>query len=90
MKSRIAGYGPLEAPIFYYDLTSIAIDYLRNVKAQNELGRGWNKIPKNVTDCKLKIISRLLAMRKYSETSSLYELDLKVLLGQLQNVWGYA
>ena len=46
MKSRIAGYGPSEALIFYYNLTSIGIDYLRNFKAQNELGRGWNKIPK--------------------------------------------
>ena len=29
-------------------------------------------------------------MRKYNETSDLYELDQKVLLGQLQNVSGYA
>ena len=28
-------------------------------------------------------------MRKYNETSSLYKLDQKVLLGKLQNVWGY-
>ena len=75
MKLRIAGYGHSEAPIFYYDLTSIAMNYLGTFRAQNELGRRWNKIPKNVTDCKPKIISRLLAMRKYNETLSLYKLD---------------
>ena len=29
-------------------------------------------------------------MRKYNDNTSVYELEQKVLLGQLQNVWGYA
>ena len=89
-KSKIPGYGPDEAPIYYFDLTSIAIDWLKSFKAQHLLGRGWNKIPKNATDGKMKIIQRLLQMRKYNDQTQLFELEQTVLLGQLQNVWGYA
>ena len=34
------------------------------MQVENTLGRGWNKLPKNRTDAKLKIFERLLAMRK--------------------------
>ena len=89
-KNKIPGYGPKEAPIYYFDLTSVAIDWLKNFKSENQLGRGWNKIPKNPTDVKMKIVERLLAMRKYNSSTGLYDLEQMVLLGQLQNVWGYA
>ena len=89
-KNKIPGYGPVECPIFYYDLTSIAIDWLKSFKNEHLLGRGWNKIPKNPTDVKMKIIERLLAMRKYDPNTGSYKLDQCVLLGQLENVWGYA
>ena len=89
-KNKIPGYGPVECPIFYYDLTSIAIDWMKSFKNEHLLGRGWNKIPKNPTDVKMKIIERLLAMRKYNPNTGSYELEQSVLLGQLENVWGYA
>ena len=37
-KPKIPRYGPTEAPRYYYDLTSIAIDYLKSFKSQHELG----------------------------------------------------
>ena len=48
--SNISPYGPKEAPIYYFHLTSIAIDYLKCFKKEKDLGRGWAKVPKNPTD----------------------------------------
>ena len=84
----IPAYGPKENKIFYYDLASIAIDYSKNFKKENELHRGWAKVPKNQTEMKTRIIERLLAMRKYNDNSKKYELDQDKLLVFLQNMWG--
>ena len=88
--SNISPYGPKEAPLYYFHLTSIAIDYLKCFKKDNDLGRGWTKVPKNPTDIKTKIIERLLSMRKFSEETKKYELDQNRLLNMLTNVWGQA
>ena len=88
--SNISPYGPKEAPIYYFHLTSIAIDYLKCFKKEKDLGRGWAKVPKNPTDIKTKIVERFLSMRKFSEQSKKYELDQNRLLDMLTNVWGQA
>ena len=31
-QSKIPEYGPKETPLYYYDLTSIAIDFIKNFK----------------------------------------------------------
>ena len=43
---NIASYGPKEDPLYYYNLSSIVIDYIKYFKREKELGRGWNKVPK--------------------------------------------
>ena len=35
-KNKIPGYGPTEAPIFYYNLASIAIDWMKNCKSEHQ------------------------------------------------------
>ena len=85
--SLIPARGPKGSPIYYYHLASIAIDYVKNFKKEKDMGRGWNKVPKNQTDVKKKIVDRLLAMRKLSDSSRKYELDQNKLLDMLQNVW---
>ena len=55
------------------------------MQVENTLGRGWNKLPKNRTDAKLKIFERLLAMRKLVNDE--YVLDQDRLIGMLSNVW---
>ena len=87
---NIAPYGPKEAPHYYYNLSSIAIDYVKSFKKEKDLGRGWTKVPKNPTDIKTKIVSRLLSIRKLNTDNNRYELDQFTLLDMLQNVWGYA
>ena len=60
---------------------------MKNFKKEKDMGRGWNKVPKNQTDVKKKIVDRLLVMRKLSDSSRKYELDQNKLLDMLQNVW---
>ena len=42
--SKIPPYGPKEKSLYYYHLTSIAIDYIKNFKKEKDLDRGWNKV----------------------------------------------
>ena len=51
-------------PVYYYDLTTNAIDLSHKMEMESMIGRGWNKPLKNKTDIKVKIVERLLAMRK--------------------------
>ena len=43
-QSKIPPYGPKEKSLYYYHLTSIAIDYIKNFKKEKDLDRGWNKV----------------------------------------------
>ena len=67
MQSTIPPIGPKESPLFYYDLSMIAIEYVKRMSNEKEMGRGWAKLPKNKTDTKIKIIERLLALRKRAD-----------------------
>ena len=49
------------------------------------MGRGWNKLPKNKTDVKVKIVERLLAFRKLINNE--YILDQSKIILILSNVW---
>ena len=44
-----------ESFVNYLNLTKIAIDMVTKVQDENTLGRGWNKLPNNRTDAKVKI-----------------------------------
>ena len=55
-RSQIPGIGPKGHEVYYYDLISLAIDILHNMKIENDLGRGWSKVPKNKTDAKVKLV----------------------------------
>ena len=76
--------GTKDDPIYYYQLTSIAIDMAEKVYVENTMGRGWSKLPKNKTNVKTKIVERLLAMRKLIDGE--YTLDQTRVIGTLTNV----
>ena len=84
----IPAYAPKEKKIYYYDLASIAIDYMKSFKEENELQRGWDKNPKNQTELKTHIIERLLVIRKFSDRTKKYELDQNEFLKILLNMSG--
>lgn len=48
----------------YYNLTAITIDYIKLFATEYTLGRCWEKVSKNKSDAKVKIIGVLLAIRK--------------------------
>jgi len=84
LQSTIPPIGPKDSPLFYYDLSSIAIDLLKKMWYEKEMGRGWAKLPKNKTDIKVKIIKGLLALRKRTDSGQ-YTLSQTKILEMLSN-----
>ena len=78
---QIPPYGPNK--LFYYGLSSIAIDYL--IAFKNDT-LGWSRIPKNMTDVKKKILELILSMR--TKDGVKFELDQERFLYLLHNQWG--
>ena len=70
--------------MYYFQLTCIAIDYMEYFKDNVS---GWNRLPKNVTDLKSKILELLMTFRKRTETGS-YELDQSMFINLLFENWG--
>ena len=85
-RSQIPGIGPKGHEVYYYDLISLAIDILHNMKIENDLGRGWSKVPKNKRDCKVKLVQVILCKRKLVESK--YHLDQSVVLDMCLTMWG--
>ena len=73
--------------LYYYNLNSIAIDYLKIFVNEYTCGRGWAKVPKNKTDAKVKIIDVLLAIRKEDE-QGIFKLEHNRILSMLSYMWG--
>lgn len=76
--------GTKDDPIYYYQLTSIAIDMAEKMYVENTMGRGWSKLPKYKSNVKTKIVKRLLAMRKLIDGE--YTLDQTRVIGTLTNL----
>ena len=87
MQSHITSVGPDGEQLFYHGLSCIAIDLVKIMSEQNELGLGWTKIPKNKSDVKKKIVTRIIGSMKM-DAAGTYILDQKIFLSMLQNVWG--
>ena len=86
-RSHIPGIGPLGMEVYYYHLTSIAVDYLKLFTEENTLKRGWAKVPKNKSDAKVKIVGVILALRKEDEEGN-FVLEQTRILQMLSNMWG--
>ena len=78
--------GTIEIPVYYYHLTSIAIDMASKMEIEKNMGRGWAKLPKNKTNVIVKILERLLALKKKKDDE--HVLDHNRIIGILSNVWG--
>ena len=80
---QIPGYGPLKT--YYFHLSAISIDYILIFKEDTS---NWCRVPKNITDVKMKIIELLLTMRKYDDNSKQYTLDQTRFINLLMSQWG--
>ena len=58
------------------------------MKLENDLGRGWSKVPKNQTDAKVKLVQVMLLKRKL--VSFEYHLDQTMVLEMCSTMWGAA
>ena len=87
-RSQIPPIGPDGHQIYYYALTSIAIDILSNMKLENDLGRGWSKVPKNKTNAKVKLVQVILRTRIMQNNE--YHLDQLKVLDMCSTMWGAA
>ena len=65
-ESKIFSIGPKGGLLYYYGLSSIAIDFGKAFKNAKEMETGWTKVPQNLTEVKLKIIHSILSVRKLS------------------------
>ena len=55
--SKVISIGPNdEDTLFYYDLTSIAVDYVKLMKGMNTEKTGWQKLPVNLPNVKKKLL----------------------------------
>lgn len=63
--------GSNESLMYYYNVASIAINYLEIFRMEYELGRGWNKVSVNMINTKNKIIGLLLSLRRVYLSASI-------------------
>ena len=85
--NKIWLFGPNDKKLYYYKLSSIAVDYTKCFKKMSNDGSGWYKIPKNPTNVKMKIIGLLSSMRKLDHTSK-YVLNQTSFMYLLERYWG--
>ena len=52
-QAKILGVGDNKEMLFFFNLSAIAINYLKQMGKENKLGRGWSKVPKNKSDTKM-------------------------------------
>ena len=85
--SKIISIGPNENDVlFYYDLTSIAVDYVKLMRTMQSNQSGWIKLPVNLPNAKKKIVEIILQMRVMSNNEWHY--DQIRLINQLHGMWG--
>ena len=62
MKNKVTIVGPDESQLYLYDVTSIIVDYAK-MQHVRDLKSGWDKLLKNNTQVKPKIVTRLFTLR---------------------------
>ena len=46
--NKIPPYGTEEETIYYYELSCIPIDFIKNINIEKAAGSGWNRFPKKL------------------------------------------
>ena len=62
--TKIPPVGPKDNELYYPEIAAIAIDFLKSFYEQKEIGEGWQKLPSNKTNVKIKIIELVLSRRR--------------------------
>ena len=84
-QNKVPAYGPYE--LHYYGLSSIVIDFIKNINCDKSDGSGWTRFPKNMSDTKIKLIQLLLEYR-VKDNSNVFHLDQTSFIGTIETMWG--
>ena len=85
--SKIISVGPKGGDqLFYYGITSIAVDYVKEMVKQKKNGVAWFKLPVSLPNVKNKIVEVILQLRILEGNN--YELEQTRLINFLHNIWG--
>ena len=79
--------GPGDKKLYYYDLTAIAVDFSKEMRQAKEDGVGWDRLPKNNTQIKERIVERLLAMREVN-SDGCFILSQAAIVSMFHTIWG--
>ena len=87
IKKIIIGIGAADDKLYYYKLTAIAVDFSKEMRQCKENSTGWERLPKNNTQIKERIVERLLAMRELNVRGD-YTLNQSVIIHTFHSIWG--
>ena len=80
--------GPPGNEVFFYGLTSIAVDYVKIMSVKFGEGSGWTNLPKNFSNVKAKIVQTCLQTRRMDNHK--FILDQTRFVQTLHGIWGTA
>ena len=87
-QTEILSVGPEDHAMQFYHLTTIAVDYVKIIQSEKAQNRGCDKIPKNTTSVKKKIVDIILSQQMLHDNK--YALSQGLLVGNLYSLWGSA
>ena len=73
--------GPVDIELFYYHLSAIAFDYVKDLVKMAKIGTAWKNLPKNLINIKAKIVQIYLQTRTMCD--NVYRLDQECLIKTL-------
>ena len=85
--NKIPPFGLEEEHIYYYGLSSIAIDYIKSINTEKASRNCWSSFPENFTDIKMKIINILLRLWRLDD-NGVYELSQTQVIYMVDTMWG--
>ena len=86
--AKILSVGPAGNEKYYFNLTAIAVDIVKDMAAVHAAGQGWNNLPKNLPNVKAKIVQLCLQTRVHDGDT--FILDQNRLIETLHGLWGSA
>ena len=66
-RNKFIDIGPGENNTFYYDITAISVNYANIMRTAKDLGTRWDKLSKNPTQMKKKIVERIISLRRQKD-----------------------
>ena len=87
-QNKIVSVGPNEENLqYFYDLSSICIDYIKNITMDPTNKVSWTRFPKNRSDIKENVVKHIIEQRQLG-SNGVYILDQTMILQVMHKQWG--